>query len=195
MTNKERYKRTFSTLHASGKRLVTEETSMRKNKKSTFVRLAPAFAALVLAVVISTGAYASDAGHIQRKLQIWIRGDQTDAVLETGDGHYSLTYEDETGEAHEIQGGGVAIEADGRERPLTEEELMEHLDAPDVEYREDGSVWIYYHGQSLDISDRFEDGVCFVKLVDPEKTLYVTVKYQNGFAYSQRSYCQPWTFN
>ena len=89
----------------------------------------------------------------------------------------------------------MAIEADGRERPLTEEELMEHLDAPDVEYREDGSVWIYYHGQSLDITDRFEDGVCFVKLVDPEKTLYVTVKYQNGFAYSQRSYCQPWTFN
>ena len=68
MTNKERYKRTFSTLHASGKRLVTEETSMRKNKKSTFVRLAPAFAALVLAVVISTGAYASDAGHMMQDI-------------------------------------------------------------------------------------------------------------------------------
>ena len=195
MTNKERYKRTFSTLHASGTGMVTEETAMKKEKKRTLTRLVPAFAALVLAAAISTGAYASDVGHIQRKLQIWIHGDQTEAVLETGDGHYSLTYEDEAGQAHEIQGGGVAIEADGTERPLTEEELIEHLDAPDVEYREDGSVWIYYHGQSLDITDRFADGVCYVKLVDSEKTLYVTVKYQNGFAYSPSSYCQPWTFN
>lgn len=195
MTNKERYKRTFSTLHASGKRLVMEETAMKREKRSRFARLAPAFAALVLAVAVSTGAYASDVGHIQRKLQVWIHGDQTEAVLETENGHYTLTYEDEKGEVHETQGGGVAIEADGTERPLTEEELMEHLDAPDVEYREDGSVWIYYHGQSLDITDRFEDEVCYVKLVDPEKTLYVTVKYQNGFAYSQNSYCQPWTFN
>ena len=95
--------------------------------------------------------------------------------------------------------GVITADADGQHTTTdigrVKAELMEHLDAPDVEYREDGSVWIYYHGQSLDITDRFEDEVCYVKLVDPEKTLYVTVKYQNGFAYSPRSYCQPWTFN
>ena len=48
-------------------------------------------------------------------------------------------------------GGGIAFEADGTQRSLTAEELMEEIDSPDVEYEEDGSVWVYYHNQSIDI--------------------------------------------
>ena len=54
-------------------------------------------------------------------------------------GHYTLEYTDENGETQQRGGGGVAFEPDGTERPLTPEELMEHLNAPEVSY-EDGST-------------------------------------------------------
>ena len=79
-------------------------------------------------------------------------------------GSYTLTYEDAEG-VHERGGGGVAIDFFGRERPLTEEELLEQLSMPEVEYLEDGTVWVYYLDQSLEITDLFdENGVCFVQL-------------------------------
>ena len=60
--------------------------------------------------------------------------------------------------------GGISIQADGTEAPLSVEELQEHLNMPDVEYEEDGSVWVYYQNQKLEITDKFTDGVCYVKL-------------------------------
>ena len=195
MTNKQRYKRTFSALHASKTQFRTEETAMKRRPERAFARLVPALAALVLVLGLTSAACAADLGHIRRKLQIWIRGDQTEAVMEIREGSYTLTYEDGNGESRQQSGGGVAIGPDGTERPVTEEEILEYLDAPDVEYLEDGSVWIWYRGQSLDITDRFEDGVCYVKLAEPDRTLYVTVKYGNGYAYGTDAYIQPWTFN
>lgn len=91
--------------------------------------------------------------------------------------------------------GGVAIEADGSERPLTEEGLMEHLSMPEVEYKQDGSVWIYYMGQAMEITDRFHEDICFVQLKNGEETLYVTVKYGNGYAMSPSAFIQPEEFN
>ena len=95
--------------------------------------------------------------------------------MEIREGSYTLTYEDGNGESRQQSGGGVAIGPDGTERPVTEEEILEHLDAPDVEYP--------------------EDGVCYVKLAEPGRTLYVTVRYGNGCAYGTDAYAQPWTFN
>ncbi len=47
------------------------------------------------------------------------------------------------------------------QRALTAEELMEEINSPDVEYKEDGSVWVYFHNQSIDITDKFDDNnVC-----------------------------------
>ena len=43
--------------------------------------------------------------------------------MDIQNGHYLLSYEDENGETQTVGGGGVAIDAFGRERPLTEEEL------------------------------------------------------------------------
>ncbi len=61
----------------------------------------------------------------------------------------------------------MAFEPDGTERPLTPEELMEHLNAPEVSYEDDGSVWIYYYGEKLDITHQFDDdGVCYVQLTN-----------------------------
>lgn len=119
----------------------------------------------MFAVVIGLGgsAYAMDIGGIQRTVQVWIHGDQTDATLVIENGSYSLDYEDEDGKLVH-RGGGVAINPDGTERPLTEEELWDEINAPEVEYEEDGRVVVYYLNQQLDVTDKFVDGACYVQL-------------------------------
>lgn len=73
---------------------------------------------------------------------------------------------------------------------------MEELNAPDVEYEEDGSVWVYYYDQKIEITDKFDaDGVCYVKLSNHGEILYMTVKYQNGFCTSPNRYISPSDFN
>ena len=73
---------------------------------------------------------------------------------------------------------------------------MEELNAPDIEYEKDGSVILYYKNQSIDITHKFnKDNICYVKLVDGDDSLYVTVKYNNGYASSPNKYISPWEFN
>ena len=33
-----------------------------------------------------------------------------------------------------------------------------------VDYKEDGSIWVYYYDQKIDITDQFKDGVCYVQV-------------------------------
>ena len=67
---------------------------------------------------------------------------------------------------------------------------------PDIEYEKDGSVILYYKNQSIDITHKFnKDNICYVKLVDGDDSLYVTVKYNNGYASSPNKYISPWEFN
>ncbi len=156
-----------------------------------------AAAAAVFAVVVGLGgsAYAMDIGGIQRTVQVWIHGDQTDATLVVENGSYSLDYEDEDGNQVHREGGGVAINPDGTERPLTEGELLDDINAPEVEYEEDGRVVVYYLNQQLDVTDKFVDGICYVQLQVDDSVLYMTIKYQNGYAWSPHGYIQPNMFN
>lgn len=194
MTNKEKYQRAFGTLHASHEFLM-EARNMNNQKRHSHRRMLSLCAAVMLVLAMAAVCYAENVGGIQRGIQLWIHGDQTDAVIEIEDGSYTLTYEDAEG-VHERGGGGVAYDFFGRERPLTEEEILEHLAMPEVEYREDGTVWAYYLDQSLEITDLFdENGVCFVQLKSGENTQYLTVKWQDGFATSPRCFVQPETFN
>ena len=80
------------------------------------------------------------------------------------------------------------MDGDGVERPLTEDEIMEQINQPDVEYEDDGSVWLYYRDRKLDITDRFEDGICYVKLTDGKDVKYLTIKYNDGYAMSDSKY-------
>lgn len=195
MTNKQRYQRTFGTLHASDD-FLKEVSAMKTTKHFPARRLIGLCAAVILILGMATAAYAADMGGIQRRVQLWIHGDQTDVVLDIRDGQYTATYEDSEGNSHEFGGGGVAIEPDGSERPLTEEELLEHLDHPEVEYEDDGTVWVYYRGQKIEITDKFDDsGVCYVQLKDGDDILYMTIKYQNGCATSPNCYIAPSEFN
>lgn len=194
MTNKDKYQRAFSVLHASNE-FRMEVQPMKQKTRKAMPRLVAVCAAVILVIGMSAVAYAADVGGIQRTIQIWLHGEQTDAVLEIQNGQYSLGYEDAEGNSHEIHGGGVAFDDDGQERPLTDEEIMEHLNAPEVEYKEDGSVWVYYMDQALEVTDLFEDGVCYVQLKDGDGSLYMTIKYDRGHATSPHKYPHPDTFN
>ena len=167
MTNKEKYKQAFSVLKASDDLSWEVEKMAKLNKKRT-MKTAVAAAAIALCVVAggSTTAYAMNVGNIQRQVQIWLKGDQTDAVMT-------------------IQTDG----AFGEERPLTEEEIMEHLNEPEVVYEEDGSAWIYLYDQKMEITDKFdEDGICRVEVQHEDLTYYMTVYYQDGWSMSNEKY-------
>lgn len=195
MTNKERYQRAFSVLHASDEP-VKEVTHMNETKIRRLPRALAACAVVILAVALATAAYAADVGGVRRTVQLWIHGDQTSAVLDvSADGSYTLTYEDAEGNPREIAGGGIAYDISG-ERPLTEEEIMEQLDMPDVEYRDDGTVWVYWRSQALEITDLFdESGICYVQLRDGGEVQYMTIKYQNGFSTAPDKFPNPKLFN
>ena len=47
---------------------------------------------------------------------------------------------------------------------ITEGELWDEINAPEVEYEEDGRVAVYYLNQQLDVTDKFIDCVCYVQL-------------------------------
>lgn len=192
MTDKEKYQRTFAVLHASEFDL--EENAMNKRKGIRISKkVITVCAAAAIAAAMSAAAYAADIGNIQRKVQVWRNGDQTDAVLDIQQSEnsteYTLKYTDENGEEREIQGGGVAYDRFGGERPLTEEEIMENLDEDvNVEYRDDGTVWAYYKGCKMDITDKFdEDGYCYVQLKDGDDVMYLTVE-PDGYSVSSEKF-------
>ena len=192
MTNKEKYKQAFSGLHPL-EPISLEVTQMVKMQKKHKFQVAAAILTAFILVGGTGTVYAANVGEIQRTIQLWIHGDQTDATLDVKeDGSYNLNYSDENGNTVEQGGGGVAFDADGTERPLTEDEIMEQINMPEVEYEEDGSVWVYFHNQSIDITDKFDDNnVCFVKVTDGKETFYLTVKYKNGYTFSNDKYIEP----
>ena len=147
-------------------------------------------------MALGSVAYASDLGGIQRTVQLWLNGEMTDATLTVKNGHYTVNYTDSEGNERERSGGGVAFEPDGTERALTEEELLADINCPEVTYRDDGTVTVYYLDRALDITGKFDaDGVCYVQLEGGEKTIYMTIKRGNGYATSTTKYILPNEFN
>ena len=163
MIDKQQYQRTFGVLHASGD-FLKEDFPMNKTNHFPVRKLIILCAAVILLLSTSIICYAEDVGGIRTTIQLWIHADQTTAVMDIQNGEYTLTYEDADGTPREQAGGGVAINPDGSERPLTDEEIMEHVmqqaQMPEVEYRKDSSVWVYYMDQAMEITDSFNsDGV------------------------------------
>ena len=196
MTNHEKYKQAFSAVHISDNFSLEVNEMVRTNKTKKIRGTVAGIAACALLFGSSFAAYAADVGGIQRTVQLWLNGDQTQVTINfTPEGKYLIEYPDKEGNPVRQGGGGVAIDDDGSERPLTESELLEDLNAPEVRYEDDGSVWVYYFDQKIDITDRFEDNVCYVQLSNGKETLYMTVKYQNGWSISPHKYPTPSSFN
>ena len=82
MTEKERFQRAFAPLHASPDTM-TEVMKMteQKTKRPALRRAVTIGLAAALVLALGSVAYASDLGGIQRTVQLWIKGDQTDAVM------------------------------------------------------------------------------------------------------------------
>jgi len=187
MTNKENYQRTFSVLHASD--CLMEVKTMSKRRLRYSPKLASALAAAVLMLSLSVAAYATDFAGIRTAIQLWRRGEQTDAVLELTENGYEVNFEGEDDQPHKIHGFVVKEGYYGEERPMTEEEIIEHLKMPDVEYRDDGSVWVYYEDQKVEITDQFdENNVCYISLKGSDRRIYLTIRYKDGYAYSEAKF-------
>ena len=164
MTNKNRYKKAFSALHASNN-ISLEVKNMEMNKKNYIMKktLAACAAAAIAFGSISV-AYAADLGGIQQKISSWFHGTKTEFnVKDQGNGNYSYTFTDEEGNTHENGAGGIAIDDDGSESPLSAEEVFDAVYAADIEEDGDGTVWLYFYDQKIDITGLFdENGQCRV---------------------------------
>ena len=197
MTDREKYRSAVEAV-ASSKMHQLEASDIMKNSKKTFrfKGLVIAVAAVVLLVGVCGGAYAADLGGIQSKVQLWFQGELTDVTLDISNNgsysEYTASFTDAEGNPRQIMGGGVAYDFFGKERPLTEEEILEELNAPEVVYEDDGSVWVYSGSEKVEITDQFdENGICHVKLTGGEKPLYMTVKYGEGYSTSNNKSPKP----
>lgn len=177
MTNKEKYQKAFSTLHASDN-ISLEVEIMEKNKKLyRMKKVAAACAAVAVVFGSMTVAYASDLGGIRQKITAWFHGEQAQMdVTDNGDGSYSYKYVDDNGQTYEGSGGGVAIDDNGNEIPLTADELMEHV-GNEVEKDQDGNVWLYYYDKKKNITDLFDDdGICKVAFEHEGRMVYFKIQ-------------------
>ena len=207
MNNKERYRQAFGSVRAPEgladsimeriEQNKKEVTDMKKTSKATKRIIAVLAAAMVLILGAGT-CYAANVGGIQRAVQLWIHGDQTDAVLTidtpdpNGPNSYTVSYTDADGNVHEMGGGGIAVDMFGRERPLTEEEIMENLAMPDIYFNDDGTVWVYSLDQKIEVTDMFdEEGYCYVSVKQGKTTYYVTVRNDGSASINTSRYTLP----
>ena len=201
MTDREKYKSAVDAV-ASSRMHKLEASDIMKNRKTNFrfKGLVIAVAAVVLLLGVCGGAYAADIGGIQSKVQIWFRGEVADITIDIfsngNSSEYVLTFTDADGVEREIHGGGIATDMFGRESPLTEEEILERFNTPEVVYEDDGTVFVYYGNEKTEITNLFdEDGFCYVKLTGGKKPVYMTVRYQDGYATNNSRYVTPKEFD
>ena len=196
MTNHEKYKQAFSKIHISEDFHLEVNKMKHTSKKQKFNQMVAGIAACVFLLGGSAMAYAADVGGIQRTIQLWIHGNQSEVTIDFDmNGRYDMEYLDSDGTAIEQSGGGIAFEDDGSERPLTQAELLDQLRRPEVIYEDDGTIWIYYYDQKIDITDKFDDNVCYATVSNGEEILYMTIEYQNDFSSSPHKYLSPSTLN
>ena len=92
MTDKEQYNKVFDKVASFGMEPLEVYRLMQKKRKHTYIHKAADAAAAAALIVCSTGvAYAANVGGIQRTIQLWVHGDQTNAELVIEDGHYSYS--------------------------------------------------------------------------------------------------------
>ncbi len=184
MTNKEQYKAAFRVLQPETQHF-TEVDDMKEQTNNRHGRRALVLCvAAVLLLGAAVGAYAADVGGIQGTLKTWFHGKEaTVTVSERDDGGYDFAVTDENGETvASFGGGGVAMEKNGVERPLTPEEVLEGNEL-EVINNEEGRMMLYFRDRTYDITDLFNaKGICKVSLKDETrklfKTVYVTVELE-----------------
>ncbi len=143
-------------------------------------RLVSICAAAILVFAMAAAAYAADFGGIRNTIQFWIHGKQEEAAwIYSEDGRWHVSWAGVNGETYE-NGARVMINEDGTERPATEEEILSDLGWwPEVEYHADGTIWVSYHDQYLDVTDQVRDKKT-AKVILTEGHDKITIAFQNG---------------
>ena len=198
MTNKEKYKQAFSVLHTSENFSPEVEIMAKSNKKNKIRAIIAACIGIFTVGGLGTTAYAANVGNIQRQIQLWVQGDQTTATLDIDEtqGEYKISYTGTDGAPVEISGGGITIDINGNEKPVNEQEIMEHIMMPSVEYLDDGTIWVYYKDRQMEITDKFdEEGFCFTQIADGGMTYYMTIKKNGGYGIDTIKYPSKKGFN
>lgn len=195
MTEQERYRRAVSALHPDPAfRVVLQKQGKTPARVRASLRFHAGLAAILWILALSlvgAGVYAANIGGIQRKIQILQHGELTDAVLSVSDtdGTYQVT--DPSGRVL-LGGGGVAIQEDGTERPLTEEELLSGLADQVSAEVENGHYYLCWRSHLFDLTGAFDrSSVCYVTLTDGSDTLYVTALSDGAVASSPSRYLIP----
>lgn len=192
MSNKDKYKQAFSVLHTS-REISVQEASMNTNTAKRALR--PAFVAAISVVAVFGclgGAYAADLGGIQEQIRVWFGGEAVQATIvqdpESATGAYSVYLEN----GEKVGGGGgVAIEADGTERPITVDEVADQFNNY-VDRSEDGTIWLYYGGTSYNITDIMVDGACNVVIQGEDgNPIYYEIEDNNGGGYAYTASPEP----
>ena len=180
MSNKENYKKAFSVLKSSCD-FTLEEKRMDRIKREIAHKNLLIAAAVMLVILAGSGtAYAADLGGIKKTVKMWVHGNETDVSYEFNEdeGTYLKKYVNENGE--EVQEDASAWHGDNS--PVTMEELIEgEHDSVVVEKTDDGKCMLYFQNKTVDITDKFTDGKCYIHVVGEEGERYVEVELdENG---------------
>lgn len=186
MTNRERYKQAFSALQCSGQHTREIEKAALRQKKHR--KNTAAAAAVACAVIAGAGGtvYAADLGGIQEKISMWLYGARIEAdVTENGYGGYIFTYT-QNSETKNISGSGMSTDEDGNKIWLPADEVAAGMSgSADISVDGDGTVWIYYYDQVIDITNLFdENGICSLTLTHEDKTCCLEISRDEDGRYS-----------
>ncbi|MBR5421232.1 MAG: hypothetical protein IK115_08815 [Lachnospiraceae bacterium] len=172
-SNEEWYRRSFDRLHLSddfGKRLEERlKENGKESKMNTSIHGISRFAAAAIAGVIAFGSfgacYAADLGGIRTRIEIWMNGEKSEVEVEEDGMGYSWT--DADGETYGF--GGIALDEDGNESPISAEELAAYMNSECTLKAQDGRLMLFYKNLSTDVTDMVSaEGTLNVHISDPK---------------------------
>ena len=195
MSNKDRYQKTFNTLHLSEdfrEKCTTPEES-GKGKIMNFRAIhgiSRAAAAAITVATIALGSagvcYANDIGGIRTTFNMWLNGTRQEVeVVQTGEGTY-VVY-DENGE--ETMGfGGMICDENGNEVGMSAEELVGIMNNEcRLTPTDDGRFIFTYKNLSEDVTDLIDKkGNLYIHVDDPSNayTYFNLTDIETNGAYS-----------
>ena len=192
--NRENYQRSFNRLHLSEDfrgRLDERLEKERKGKIKMFntsvhgiSKIAAAIAISFIAIGSAGVCYANDLGGVRTNFELWLNGSKQAVEIEDdGTGSYKLIAED----GSERGFGGVALNDDGTETPMSAEELLEQMNNECfLDIADDGTVTFIYKNIKADVTDKIDKkGNLYVHVDDPDNAYtYFTIYDYDGNGYS-----------
>lgn len=167
--------------------MAKETKKVKKIKVHSKVWRVAVAAVFCFVVILSAGvtAYAADIGGFREKFDLWIDGEKkTATVREVYDGEIdwvdgtTLDLADKVPcnvDSDKMKSYVLEAEGEDGQEPaaiitfydaddISWNEIVAHLNGPQVSFNEDGSIVVYYCDQVIDITDQFEVDICCVEL-------------------------------